>query len=127
MDSLAPPLDAFGRYVIERSYEPGLAYAKGVLVGHWRDAESQDLHGRLQGLDIDQQQAVVGLVKRALVSCLHDLLYGVSHDREHVRVLFDGHDVGDISDGLQGDLFAWLQEYSDDPPPAMDVRLDLDG
>jgi hypothetical protein len=69
---------------------------------------------------------VLALIKDALVSCLHDLLHGVSHDRDRVRVLFDGHDVGDISDGLQGDLFAWLQEYSGDAPPPVDVYLDLD-
>jgi hypothetical protein len=126
MDSLAPPLDAFGRYLIERSYEPGLASAKGVLDGRWRDTNSQNLHRRVQGLTIDQRQAVLDLIKQALVSCLHDLLQGVSHDRDRVRMLFDDHDVGDISDGLQGDLFAWLQAYSGDPPPPVDVTLDLD-
>jgi hypothetical protein len=114
MDSLASPVDAFGGYVIERSYEPGLASATAVLDGRRRDTKRQNLHRRLQGLTIDERLAVLDLIKDALVSCLHDLLHGVSHDGDRVRVLFDGHDVGAISDGLQGDLFVWLQEYSSD-------------
>jgi hypothetical protein len=121
MDSLTPPLDALGRSIVERAYEPAFDYARGELVGRWRSARSLDLQRVLATLDAAQREAAFDLSKAAVITALHGLLHGVSHGAPRVRLLWDGADVGEISDGLQGDLFAWLEEFSSDPPLAPDL------
>ena len=47
-----------------------------------------------------------------MLTALHGLLHGVSHDEDRIRVTFEGRDVAQLSDGLHGDLFAWIGELS---------------
>lgn len=119
------PVGAFGRYLMERSYEEGMRSAEGTLEGRSRAAHRLRLTRRLEALDPKQRDAVLLLVQQALVDALHGLLHGLSNDPDSIRLQFDGHDVAEESDGLHGDLFLFLRlltEYSYEPPAVSDLR-----
>jgi hypothetical protein len=115
------PVGPFGRYLMERSYDKGIRSAEWTLEGRWRAEDRKRLTQRLTGLEPDEREAVMELVRNALVDSLHGLLHGVSHDQSSIRLTFDGHDVAEESDGLQGDLFVFLRLLSAYPyDPAID-------
>ncbi len=109
-------------YLMERSYDEGVRTAEKTLEGRWRAEPSRRLTSRLASLTHDEREAVMELVRDALVSAHHGLLHGISHDTELIRVLFDGHDIAQDSDGLQGDLFLFLRLLSTYPyEPPLDL------
>jgi hypothetical protein len=86
-----------------------------VLEGTAAAPHQRRLHDRLLTLSEDQAQAVAELARGAVISALHGLLHGLSHDDDRIRLLFDGEDVAQASDGLHGDLFTWLRDLSEFP------------
>jgi hypothetical protein len=57
------PVGAFGRYLMERSYDEGMRSAEWTLDGRWRAAVR--LTERLAALDRDEREAVMQLVQDA--------------------------------------------------------------
>lgn len=114
---------AFGKYLMERSYDEGMRHAEWTLDGKWRAKDLRRLHSQLANLTPEERVAVFKLVRGSLISALHGLLHGLSHDEDRIRLLFEGHDVSAESDGLHGDLFLFLRALSAYPyesktPPA---------
>jgi hypothetical protein len=120
---LGGPVGNFGRYLMERAYDTGMRSAEGTLSGHWKSARAQELTHRLAGLSADEQDAVMAVVRGALIAALHGLLHGLSHDEKEIQLLFEGHNVAQESDGLHGDLFLFLRLLSAYP---CDSEDDLD-
>jgi hypothetical protein len=115
-------IGAFGRYLMERTFDEGVWSADLVLNGNPASPSDQALRERLRDLTADERQAVAELARDAVISALHGLLHGLSHDEDRIRLLFDGLDVAAASDGLHGDLFIWLRELSKYP---YDVSADM--
>lgn len=103
---------AFGKYLMERSYDEGMRHAEWTLDGKWNAEELRQLHSELANLTPAERRAVMELVRASLISALHGLLHGLSHDEDRIRLLFEGHDVSAESDGLHGDLFLFLRTLS---------------
>jgi hypothetical protein len=121
---LASPAGAFGRYLVERCYEPGITEAVKTLDGTWAAEPLRRLHARLQELTEDEAAAVLELARNSVVTALHGLMHGLSHDENLIKVNFAGANVADHSDGLHGDLFVFLKMSSRYPYDALD-QLEL--
>jgi hypothetical protein len=109
---LSGPVGGFGKYLMERSYDEGMRSAEWTLAGRWRVEYRKRLTERLARLEQDERDAVLEIVRTALVDSLHGLLHGIAHDGDRIRLLFEGHDVAAESDGLHGDLFLFLRLLS---------------
>ena len=121
---LSGPVGAFGKYLVERSYDEGMRSAEWTLAGRWRGESRRQLTERLGRLDDDEREAVTELVQSALIDSLHGLLHGLAHDGDRIRLLWEGHDVSSESDGLHGDLFLFLRLLSAYPyVPRIDPDL----
>jgi hypothetical protein len=122
------PVGAFGKYLMERSYDEGMRSAEWTLDGRRRAEAHRRLTERLVRLDPDEREAAIELVRLALIDSLHGLLHGLSHDTASIRLIFDGHDVAEESDGLHGDLFLFLRLLSAYPyDPGIDLHLEERG
>ncbi len=107
------PTGRFLRYLLVRSYARPLRDAAAVLEGTAAGPEAKVLHEALSTLTVEQRQAISALVKDALEGSIHNFLHALSHDQDQIRLLFDGEDVAEHSDGLHGDLFIWLDHFPD--------------
>jgi hypothetical protein len=108
-------IGAFGRYLMSTAYDVATEDTNRVLSGQRSDANARALHERLKELSEDEKAAAQELARQAVVSALHGLLHGLSHDDDRIRLLFDGEDVAQASDGLHGDLFVWMRDLSEFP------------
>jgi hypothetical protein len=106
---------AFGEYLMKNAFDVAIADTRLVLGGTAASPSARDLHARLGGLTDDQRLAVEHLARDAVVSALHGLLHVLSHDEQRIKLIFDGEDVAAASDGLHGDLFAWMRHLSGFP------------
>ena len=112
----------FGRYLMERSFDPGVWTASSLLDGTLRADSDQALSKRLQTLTADQRDAVLALARKSVIAALHGLLHGLSNDENVIQLFFEGENIAKESDGLHGDLFWWLRDLSKYP---YDVESDL--
>jgi hypothetical protein len=121
-------MGAFGRYLMERTFDQGVWCTDLVLNGEPASAAQRTLSERLRDLTVDERHAVAELTRDALIAALHGLLHGLSHDEDQIRLLVNGVDVAAASDGLHGDLFTWLREASKYPYDfrAQMPEIDLD-
>lgn len=106
---------AFGSYLMSVAYDVAIKDTNLTLSGQGTGAKSRALHERLKALSDDEKAAAHELAHRAVVSALHGLLHGLSHDEDRIRLVFDGEDVAQASDGLHGDLFLWMRDVSEFP------------
>lgn len=108
-------IGAFGTYVMSQAYDEAIRDTQLVLSGNAAGPKGRRLHERLKALSDDQRQAAAELARDAVMSALHGLLRGLSHDADQIRLLFRGEDVAQASDGLHGDLFVWIRDLSEFP------------
>lgn len=120
---MAGPVGRFGGYLMQRSFDPATAAAMRILNGTARAPRDRRLHERLSNLSSDEQAAVLGVTRAAIIEALHGLLHSISHDTERIQLKFDGQNLAELSDGLHGDLFDWLRDLSNHP---YDIASDLD-
>jgi hypothetical protein len=106
---------AFGSYVMSVAYDVAIKDTDQLLTGQAKDAKSRGLYERLERLSTDEKEAAHEVARQAVVSALHGLLHGLSHDEDRIRLVFDGEDVAQASDGLHGDLFVWMRDLSEFP------------
>ncbi len=58
------------------------------------------------------------IAERITTAGMHDLLFAIADSGGAVRMLFDGQDVAQISDGLHGEIFGdagWITRFSKYP------------
>ncbi len=89
-----------------------------LLSGGWKAPGLQELQTKLSGLTDAQKQTVRELAERLTTAGMHDLLFAISDSGGAVRVLVDGQDVAELSDGLHGEIFGadgWITRFSKYP------------
>ena len=110
--SLSGVVGAFGDYLMKAAYDVAVSDTRMVLNGEGASEQARTLHARLASLADDERRAAAELARQAVVSALHGLLHGLSHDEDRIVLTFDGENVAAASDGLHGDLFRWIDELS---------------
>jgi hypothetical protein len=108
-------IGAFGSYLMSTAYDVAIKDTNRILSGRAKRAKNRALYERLDVLSADEKAAAQELARNAVVSALHGLLYGLSHDEDRIRLFFDGENVAQRSDGLHGDLFIWMRDLSEFP------------
>jgi hypothetical protein len=116
---MAGPVGRFGAYLMTRSFDVAMWTATSVFTGTSRAPLDVALSERLKPLTADERDAVMSLTRKSVIAALHGFLHGVSHDETLIQLKFDGADVAESSDGLQGDLFFWIRDLSKYPHDAL--------
>jgi hypothetical protein len=111
-------LDAFGRFIMENLRDRGISFFDALAAQSWKAPAVQKLQRDLAALGEDERAVARRSVVAAVDTAVHDFLFALQDSSESeagVRVIFDGHDVARISDGLQGELFGpngWQARFS---------------
>ncbi|MDJ0942604.1 MAG: hypothetical protein QNJ30_04030 [Kiloniellales bacterium] len=92
--------------------------------GHFKAPRDQELQNDLASLSAAQRDIVRNCVIDCVDGGLHDFLFALQETADfenEVRVMVDGKNVAEISDGLQGELFSedgWFARFSAYGEPA---------
>lgn len=121
---LSGGLGEFGQMLVQRVFDGGMRDAIGHLEGLWKSWHGTSLHKELGSLNPDQRAAVQSLVELAITSSLHNFLHTLSTERDKVQLRYLDVDVAKDNDGLHGDLFIWIEEYSRFARNVLVQRLD---
>lgn len=115
------PLDKFGQFVIEHLRDGPLDRLENLLEGTMKTPALRKLQCALGELDEETVATVRGCVENVLNTALHDFLFALaeSHDKDgEVAVTWDGENVAESSDGLQGEPAGkrgWVARFSRHP------------
>ncbi|QLE02003.1 hypothetical protein HX109_10720 [Galbibacter sp. BG1] len=111
-------LDKFGQLIVKNMRDKQLDHLYGLLEGKWRAKETKSLQGKLSNFNEDERKTLLLLVDNILTHTMHDLLFVIQSNNDMgdgLKVLMDGENVAEISDGLQGEIFGdegWIKKFS---------------
>lgn len=115
-------LQIFGRFLMEHLRDRGIFYYEYLDQGKWKT--HQELQTGLASLSAEQREIVRQCVFHAVNNGLHDFLFRLSvnfdtttdnPEADSIKILVNGIDIAQVSDGLQVDLFEWIEKYSQYP------------
>jgi len=115
MDS---PLDTFRSFIINNLRDKQIEHFKGLLDGKWRAKKVQELQSQLSKFSREDKKVLANLVDNMLTATMHDLLSAIQENNNldnTVKVIVDGQNITDVSDGLQGEIFGddgWIERFS---------------
>lgn len=116
-----PELEKFGSFVIKNLWDRAIEHHDLLAKKHWKSPALQEVQGALASLDEEQKEIVRRCVVEAVNVGLHDFLFALqeTHDLEKgIKVLVDGKNVAELSDGLQGEPYGsegWIAKYGKYP------------
>jgi hypothetical protein len=112
------PVDKFGEFVMQKLRDPALDYVDGLLRGHWKAPASAGLQEQLGTLTAKHKEMVRRSVRSSIDTAIHDFLFALQERADFegdIKVLVDGKDVVDLSDGIHGESFGpdgWMARFS---------------
>lgn len=109
-----PPLDKFGKFVVENFRDKGIAFAEGLLKKHWKVPSLLDMQNEISKLDNIQKAAFIRAVTETIDGALHDFLFAIQETND-IQILVDGQNIVELSDGIHGEAYSdegWFAKYS---------------
>jgi hypothetical protein len=116
-----PPLDRFGKFVIEYLRDAPLDRLEQLLAGEMKSPDLQQLQQGLRDLDQETVALVRKCVEVILNAALHGFLFALAENNDRkgdVVVMAEGVNVATKSDGLQGEPYGnrgWIAKLSRHP------------
>jgi len=115
---MSDPLDKFGEFFVQNLRDKMLHNLEMMLSSGWKAPDLQELQVKLSGFTDAQKQVVRELAERITTAGMHDLLFAIADSGGVVRVLVDGQEIANLSDGLHGEIFGdegWITRFSKYP------------
>jgi hypothetical protein len=115
-----PEVDTFGELIVTQLRDTTLDFFDGLAYGRWRAPATRRLQVDLAALSSEQRE----VVRRCVVACvdrgIHDFLFALHEAQrgDEVTIIVDGHNVAELSDGLQGELYGeqgWIARFGKYP------------
>jgi hypothetical protein len=111
-------LDYFGQFLIKNYRDKALKTLEIAIANKWKNKSYKDFQKFLQSLTEQQQKVLFDGFQLMLDGALHDLLFNIqeeNHFISRIKILVDGYDAIQISDGIHGEQFGengWIEKYS---------------
>jgi hypothetical protein len=118
MSDINNPLNKFGEFIVENMRDRGIGFYDKLSKGLWKAPSLKLLQEELKQFDEEQLAIIRQCIVASIDNSVHDFLFALqeSSDMDNdVQVVVDGHNVGKLSDGLQGELYTedgWYSKYS---------------
>lgn len=118
MESEVNELDIFGRLIVKRLRDRSLQHCESLQVEWYRAPRLAKLQSRLAALTDEQRALVAECVQECTDNAIHDFLFTLGEgewEGVEVRCTVGGVDVGERSDGLQGEPYGdngWYRRFS---------------
>jgi len=115
-----PAVDKFGKLLVTQLRDNAIDFFDLAARGHWRAPALQELQQELAQQSPDQIDLIRRCVIQAVDHGIHDFLVGLveANEFDDVRVLVDGENVVELSDGLHGEPFTedgWIAKFGKHP------------
>lgn len=110
------PLDRFGMIVVGLRND-AMKWFDRACCGNWKGFRYARLQKDLGELSPDALSVCRRALLTALDEALHGFLFALYENEEHVKILVDGVDLQNVSDGLHGELFGpdgWFAKFGED-------------
>ncbi len=115
---MATELDTFGAFVMQHLRDEALDYFDGLTEAKWKAPSLKRLQEDLAALAPAERSVTRRCLLAAIDAGVHGFLFSLQEQQEEehgIRVLADGQDVADVSDGLHGEPFGddgWQARFS---------------
>jgi hypothetical protein len=111
-------LDDFGRFIVAHFRDKALEQHALLQEGRLRAEHLLGIQALLSEMSSEQREVVALIVKDAIDTALHDLLFAIqdAHDRElGLELLINGKNVAEMSEMLHGEIQGddgWIARFS---------------
>jgi len=112
------PLDKFGKFIVENMRDKGIKFYENLAQGLWKAPSLKLLQEELKQFDEEQLSIIRQCIVSSIDNSVHDFLFALQESSDmnnDVQIVIDGHNIGELSDGLQGELYTedgWYSKYS---------------
>ncbi|AFI90487.1 hypothetical protein EXT68_22295 [Pectobacterium parmentieri] len=107
-------LDDFGSATMRMVRDRSLDKFEKIQLGTLKSQKGIELYDLLSGFDEEQKNIIKYLVAESIDNTIFNFLFMFEED-EDKNILVSGVNVGEISDGLSGELFTedgWINRFS---------------
>lgn len=118
MSDINDPLNKFGKFIVENMRDKGIEFYDKLAQDLWKAPSLKLLQEDLKQFNEEQLLIIRQCIVASIDNSVHDFLFALQESSDmnkDVQVVVDGHDVGKLSDGLQGELYTkdgWYSKYS---------------
>ena len=111
-------VDKFGKFLVDNLRDKGIIYAEGLLNNKWRAPVLQNIQLGLTNLEDSEKEVVRNAIIATLDSAIHDFLFALQEQTDFengIKILVDGENVIELSDGIHGEPYSdegWYSKYS---------------
>ena len=109
-----PPVDKFGKFIVENLRDKGIDFAEGLLSKHWKAPSLLDMQNEIANLNDIQKTAFIKAVTETIDGAMHDFLFALQEIND-IQILVDGQNIVELSDGIHGEAYSsdgWFEKYS---------------
>ncbi len=110
-----PQANKFGKFLMATLRDEAIDFLDRLAAGSVKSPRTKALRDDLARVTPEQRDIARHATIAAIDDGLHDFLFALSEEGQHVVVTVDGHNVAEQSDGLHGELFGdtgWFSKYS---------------
>jgi hypothetical protein len=111
-------VDKFGKFLVDNLRDKGIIYAEGLLNNKWKAPVLQNIQLGLTNLGSSEKEVVKDAIIATLDSAIHDFLFALQEQTDFengIKILVDGENVIELSDGIHGEPYSdegWYSKYS---------------
>lgn len=109
-----PPVEKFGKFIVENLRDKGIDFAEGLLKGHWKSPELIEMQNEIANFNSLQKIVFIKAITATIDGAMHDFLFALQEIND-IKILVDGQNIVEISDGIHGEAYSdegWFAKYS---------------
>ena len=110
----SPPVEKFGKFIVENLRDKGIDFAEGLTKRRWKAPSLLEMQSEIAGLAEPQRTAFIEAITRTVDSAMHDFLFALQ-ERKDIQIVVDGKNIVELSDGIHGEAYSdegWFAKYS---------------
>jgi hypothetical protein len=109
-----PPVDKFGKFIVENLRDKGINFAVGLLERHWKAPSLLEMQNEIANLSNTQKRAFIKAITQTIDGAMHDFLFALQEIND-IQILVDGQNIVELSGGIHGEAYSdegWFAKYS---------------
>lgn len=109
------PLHKFGQVISQDLRDAALNRFLDLDAGKLNSPDASKLSSELNKMTDEQKYVVKKIVNECIDCGIHDLLFALETEKNDIKVIVDGANIADDSDGLNGEIYTengWFERFS---------------
>jgi hypothetical protein len=111
-------LDYLGEFLMKNHRDRALSTLEKAFEGKWKSKTLRNFQDALKHLSSEEQERLFKGFTYIISGALHDVLFNLYEENNfenRIKLLVDGYDAVEISDGIHGEQYGedgWIQKFS---------------